>query len=103
MARTISSQKAPVLPQRSALKQRDQQKSTSKSTKSTKFTRIDDDFHHASVDDKATVEKPPTSQNSRRRRVTIQTNDMDEGHANENDIGNIPGREATTVKKKATA
>ena len=96
--------KAPVLPQRSALKQRDQQKSTSKSTKSTKFTLgTDDDFHHASVDDKATVEKPPTSQNSRRRRVTIQTNDMDEGHANENDVETYAAERTTTVKKKTTA
>ena len=76
--------KAPAPTQKSALKQRDQQKSTSKSTKSTKFT-LDpaaDNFYG----DKPTVEKPPASKSSRRRRVTIQSHDMEEGHANENDV-----------------
>ena len=87
--------KAPAPPQKSALKQRDQQKSTSKSTKSTKFT-LDpaaDNFYG----DKPTVEKPPASKSSRRRRVTIQSHDMEEGHANENDV------ETQSMERTATA
>ena len=87
--------KAPAPTQKSALKQRDQQKSTSKSTKSTKFT-LDpaaDNFYG----DKPTVEKPPASKSSRRRRVTIQSHDMEEGHANENDV------ETQSMERTATA
>ncbi|CAL6349106.1 unnamed protein product [Bathycoccus prasinos] len=87
--------KAPAPPQKSALKQRDQQKSTSKSTKSTKFT-LDpaaDNFYG----DKPTVEKPPASKSSRCRRVTIQSHDMEEGHANENDV------ETQSMERTATA
>ena len=91
--------KAPAPTQKSALKQRDQQKSTSKSTKSTKFT-LDpdaDNFYDAPVGDKPTVEKPPASKSSRRRRVTIQSHDMEEGHANENDV------ETQSMERTATA
>lgn len=87
--------KAPAPLQKSALKQRDLQKSTSKSTKSTKFT-LDpaaDNFYG----DKPTVEKPPASKSSRRRRVTIQSHDMEEGHANENDV------ETQSMERTATA
>ena len=77
--------KASCPPQKSALKQRDQQKSTSKSTKFT-LDPAADNFYDAPVGDKPTVEKPPASKSSRRRRVTIQSHDMEEGHANENDV-----------------
>jgi len=96
--------KAPAPPQKSALKQRDQQKSTSKSTKSTKFT-LDraDDFQDAPFGDKETVEKPPASKSTRHRRVTIQSRDIEEGHANENYVKTRPTEKPTLEKKKTTA
>jgi hypothetical protein len=95
--------KAPAPQQKSALKQRDQQKSTSKSTKSTKFT-LDraDDFQDAPFGDKETVEKPPVSKSTRRRRVTIQSHDIEEGHANENYVETRPTEKPTLEKKKTT-
>ena len=52
--------------------------------------------------EKSTVEKPSTV--SRRRRVTIQTDDIDEGHANENDeIIEEPKKKAPLVVAAAAA
>ena len=95
--------KVPAPQQKSALKQRDHQKSTSKSTKSTKFT-LDraDDFQDAPFGDKETVEKPPVSKSTRRRRVTIQSHDIEEGHANENYVETRPTEKPTLEKKKTT-